>query len=132
MYAAEIAPLEIRAQITALSAGANWIFNFVVAEASPTAFRTIGYKYYFVYGSVSTVLLISVYLFYPETRGRTLEEIDDVFIQSNNLFDAPRIAKNMPFMGDALANTARTFEAKQEAQHVEQVENAADAAQQVA
>jgi sugar porter (SP) family MFS transporter len=117
MYSAEIAPLEVRSQITAVSSASNWIFNFVVAEASPTAFRTIGYKYYFVYGSISTALLISLYLVFPETKGRTLEEIDDIFVQSETLFDTPGIAKSLPFSGDA----TNAFEQKHQAQHIEEV-----------
>ncbi|KAG7747217.1 hypothetical protein KL929_002982 [Ogataea haglerorum] len=121
MYAAEIAPLESRAQITAISTACNWLFNFVVAEASPTAFNNIGYKYYFVYGSVSFVLLVCLILFYPETRDRSLEEIDDIFIQSQTLFDTVRIAKTMPVLGDAEFDPERklSLETKDAVEYVE-------------
>lgn len=48
MYSAEIAPLRVRSQITAISGGFNWLFNFLVAEVTPVAFDSIGWKYYLV------------------------------------------------------------------------------------
>ena len=48
MYSAEIAPLRVRAQTTAMSSGLNWLFNFLVAEVTPVAFDSIGWKYYLV------------------------------------------------------------------------------------
>ncbi|OBA18925.1 uncharacterized protein OGAPODRAFT_81385 [Ogataea polymorpha] len=121
MYAAELAPLESRAQITAISTACNWLFNFLVAEASPTAFNNIGYKYYFVYGSAAFVLLACLILFFPETRDRSLEEIDDIFIQSQTLFDTVRIAKTMPVQGDADYDPERklSLETKDVVEYVE-------------
>ncbi|QGI71293.1 hypothetical protein CEK26_003630 [Fusarium fujikuroi] len=58
MYAAEISPLSIRAQITAISACANWLFNFLVAEVSPHALKNIGYKYYIVNQVLSTYIMV--------------------------------------------------------------------------
>jgi hypothetical protein len=39
----------------------------------------IGWKYYFVFIAVLVVMLITVYLFYPETRGYTLEQVAVLF-----------------------------------------------------
>lgn len=40
--------------------------------------------------------MIVFYLFAPETKGRTLEDIDAVFLASHNALQPPRVAKNMP------------------------------------
>lgn len=37
-----------------------------------------------------------VYFFYPETSGRSLEEIDAIFTESRSIFDAVAVAKRMP------------------------------------
>ncbi|KAL1876057.1 hypothetical protein Plec18167_005318 [Paecilomyces lecythidis] len=103
MYAAEIAPLQTRAKVTAMSAAANWLFNFLIAEVTPVGFDNIGWKYYLIYASISVVGSIIFYFFYPETKGRSLEEIDDIFLQSTGVFDPVRIAGEMPFHTDVLA-----------------------------
>jgi MFS family permease len=97
MYAAEIAPLRVRSKVTAMSAGINWLFNFMIAEVTPVGFNSIGYKYYIIYAVINTFSVFAFYFFYPETKGRTLEEVDQIFIQSKNIFDPVRLARELPF-----------------------------------
>ena len=40
-------------------------------------------------------LVIGVYLFFPETNGRRLEEVDQLFTQSKNIFDTVPVSKHM-------------------------------------
>lgn len=96
LYAAEIAPLQLRAAISAVSTAAVWLFNFLLAEVTPIGFDTIGYKYYIVFAVLNAAIVPTVYFFYPETNGRSLEEIDDIFAQSKTIFDPPRIARQLP------------------------------------
>lgn len=102
MYAAEIAPLRVRAKVTAMSAASNWLFNFLLAEVTPIGFASIGYRYYIVYACISAFACVCFTLFYPETRGRTLEEIDEIFEQSKTIFDPVRIARQLPFQSKEL------------------------------
>lgn len=37
-----------------------------------------------------------VYFFYPETAGRSLEEIDAIFAESKSIFDTVQVARKMP------------------------------------
>lgn len=37
-----------------------------------------------------------VYWFYPETAGRSLEEIDAIFLENKTIFDSVGVAKRMP------------------------------------
>ncbi|KAJ5109804.1 hypothetical protein N7532_002449 [Penicillium argentinense] len=104
MYAAEIAPLRTRAKVTAMSAAANWLFNFLLAEVTPVGFATIHWRYYIVYACISAFACVSFYFFCPETKGRTLEEIDEIFVESNSIFDPVRIAQEMPYQTDILAH----------------------------
>ncbi|KAJ5720546.1 uncharacterized protein N7483_008480 [Penicillium malachiteum] len=96
MYGSEIAPLSIRHIVAATTAISSWLFNFMVAEVTPIARDNIGWKYDIVYAATSAAGCVVIYLFYPETRGRTLEEIDEIFIQSNSIFDPVRVAKKLP------------------------------------
>ncbi|KAK5112166.1 hypothetical protein LTR85_011599 [Meristemomyces frigidus] len=97
LYASEISPLSHRVQMTGLSTGSAWLFNFVVAEATPTAFSTIGYQYYIIYACINLFLTLpSVYFFFPETTGRHLEEVDQIFRDSKNALDPVKVAKQFP------------------------------------
>jgi sugar porter (SP) family MFS transporter len=116
MYAAEVAPLRTRAKVTAMSAAANWLFNFVLAEVSPVGFATISWRYYIVYACISAFACVCFYFFCPETKGRTLEEIDDIFVQSKSIFDTVRVAREMPYQADIMAHiddTEKGIEEKQ-------------------
>ncbi|EXJ86467.1 hypothetical protein A1O3_03418 [Capronia epimyces CBS 606.96] len=102
MYGAEVAPLGIRHKVTAMGAATSWLFNFMVAEVTPVAFTNIQWRYNIVYAATSAAGCLVIYLFYPETRGRTLEEIDEIFLQSKSPFDPVRVARILPVGIDAL------------------------------
>jgi sugar porter (SP) family MFS transporter len=113
LYASEISPLSVRVPITSISTGSAWLFNFLVAEITPVGFATLGYKYYIIYACINFflilpgkcienvingcgLLLAGVYFFFPETNGRHLEEVDQIFLDSKNIFQPVRTARNMP------------------------------------
>ncbi|KAJ5287295.1 hypothetical protein N7478_002981 [Penicillium angulare] len=107
MYGSEIAPLSIRHIVASTTAVSSWLFNFMVAEVTLVAFDNIGWKYNIVYAVTSAAGCVVIYLFYPETRGRSLEEIDEIFLQSKSIFDPVRVAKKLPIGFDVL-NTIET------------------------
>lgn len=117
MYAAEISPLQTRAKVAAMSASANWLFNFLIAEVTPIAFANIAWKYYLVYACISAFACAVFFFFFPETKGRSLEEIDEIFTQSKSIFDTVRISKEMVFHPDVLA----TMDEKEAKEHLENV-----------
>lgn len=82
-YPAEIFPMKVRAKAVSLSTAANWLFNFALAWAVPPGFSSIAYKTYFIFGTFNFAALIHVYFCFPETKGRTLEEIEEVFAQGH-------------------------------------------------
>lgn len=96
LYASEIAMTEFRAQTTGISTATSWLFNFLVAEVTPVGFANIGWKYFLVYCCINAVCVPTVYFFFPETAGRSLEEIDEIFLSSKSIFDPVRVAKELP------------------------------------
>ncbi|CEJ57385.1 hypothetical protein PMG11_06079 [Penicillium brasilianum] len=95
LYAAEMAPLQIRAAVSAVSTSTVWAFNFLLAQVTPVGFSTISNRYYIIFAVINAVIVPSVYFFFPETKGRSLEEIDEIFAKSKSIFDPPRIARAM-------------------------------------
>jgi hypothetical protein len=96
LYASEIAPVHLRAAVCGISTAVSWLFNFLVVEVTPIAFTTIGYKYFVVYAAINASSVPVVYFFYPETAGRSLEEIDEIFAASKSIFDPVKVAKRLP------------------------------------
>jgi hypothetical protein len=47
--------------------------------ATPVAIADIGYHYFILFAAISYCIPFSVYFFYPETMGQSLEQIDAVF-----------------------------------------------------
>jgi hypothetical protein len=72
------------------------IFNFLIAEITPVGFNTIQYRYYIIYAAINAFIIPVVYFCFPETNGRSLEEMDEIFARSKNIFDPPRIARALP------------------------------------
>lgn len=95
LYATEMAPLQIRAAVSAVSTSTVWAFNFLLAQVTPVGFSTIENRYYIIFAVINAAIVPSVYFFFPETKGRSLEEIDEIFAQSKSIFDPPRIARAM-------------------------------------
>jgi hypothetical protein len=66
----------------ALGAATQWLFNFVVAQAVPRMLATVGkggYGTYFIFGSFSFAMFVFVWFFIPETKGISLERMDELF-----------------------------------------------------
>lgn len=93
LYTAEVAPLNLRATVSGLATATNWLFGFLVTQVTPLGFSTIQNRYYIIYAVINFLIIPTVYFCFPETKGRTLQEIDSIFIQSGNIFDPPRIAR---------------------------------------
>ncbi|KXL47473.1 MAG: hypothetical protein FE78DRAFT_38566 [Acidomyces sp. 'richmondensis'] len=95
LYASEISPNTVRVPITSMSTATAWIFNFMVALITPVGFSTIGWRYFIIWAAINYFLILpSVYLFFPETSGRHLEEVDQIFRESKSFFDPVRKARH--------------------------------------
>jgi len=79
VYAAEVWSLETRAIGMALAAVANWLFNFAIGIFIPPAFENITYKTFIIFGVLCFGAAVQAFFTYPETCGKTLEEIEILF-----------------------------------------------------
>lgn len=72
-------PVALRSKVMGLAAASHFIVNVGITEAGPSAFANIGENYYYVFVGCSFFFLIMAYLYFPETRRKTLEEIAEAF-----------------------------------------------------
>ena len=79
-----------------MSSASNWLFNFLVAEITPIAFTNIGWKYYLVFVCTNSLSVVMWYLFAPENRNRSLEDIDGIWLNAKNPINAVKVAKELP------------------------------------
>jgi MFS family permease len=96
LYGAEIAPQELRIHLSAVGTSSHWLFNFVIAEITPIAFASIGYRYYIVYACTGIAVVPMVYFLFPETNGRSLEEMDRVFSDPEHWWKVTSTARLLP------------------------------------
>ena len=70
------------------------MFNFALAWAVPPGLSHIAWKTYFIFGTFNFAAFIHILFCFPETAGRTLEEIEDVFSQGHT-FTAWKIKRDV-------------------------------------
>ncbi|SCU81650.1 LAME_0B08020g1_1 [Lachancea meyersii CBS 8951] len=79
----EIYPLRVRGKSVALCAASNWLFNFAIAYATPYLVdedrANLQSKVFFIWGGCTFLCFLFVYLFVYETKGLTLEQIDELY-----------------------------------------------------
>ncbi|PQE12104.1 Quinate permease protein [Rutstroemia sp. NJR-2017a BVV2] len=76
---AEIFPISIRAKGTSIGASANWMNNFIIAFVVPPMLENITWGTYIWFAVWSALGGFFIYFCVPETKGKTLEEMDQVF-----------------------------------------------------
>lgn len=79
-YSAEAYPLYIRTYGMSLATATTWFFNFVLSVTFPSLLRAFkpqgAFGWYAAWNAIGWWLVL---LFMPETKGKSLEELDAVF-----------------------------------------------------
>lgn len=101
LYPAEISPIRTRAKANAVSTCSNWLFNFTVVMITPVMIEHISWRTYLFFAVMNAVFIPPMIFFYPETAGRSLEEIDLIFAKGycENM-SYVRAAKELPKLSD--------------------------------
>lgn len=81
VYPPEVFPLRIRGKAVALTTSCNWIFNFALSYFVPPAFVNIQWKVYIIFGVFCATMAIHVFFVFPETAGKTLEDVEEMFME---------------------------------------------------
>ncbi|KAL3296071.1 MFS monosaccharide transporter [Colletotrichum asianum] len=75
----EVFPSSLRAKGVAIWTCGSWLWNFIIGLITPPLIKGTGFGTYVFFATFCLGSLIWTYFCVPETNGRTLEEMDEVF-----------------------------------------------------
>ncbi|KAJ5198570.1 uncharacterized protein N7498_007687 [Penicillium cinerascens] len=75
----EVFPLSMRAKGVSIGGSSNWLNNFAVATATSPFISKSAYGTFIFFGCITVIGILYVIFMVPETKGRTLEEMDELF-----------------------------------------------------
>ncbi|QIW96689.1 hypothetical protein AMS68_002207 [Peltaster fructicola] len=76
VYSSEIQPVHTRAPATSFAQAMNWLTNWTVAFITPILLSEATYSIYFLFGGCTVLAVLLSAFAMPETKGRSLEDID--------------------------------------------------------
>ena len=83
LLSAEIVPVRVRSTINAVTHFANGLFAFIVTKTFSDVENLLkSYGAFWFYSSMSVFGILFVILFLPETKGKTIDEIQAIFDKS--------------------------------------------------
>ncbi len=80
----EIFPNKIRGQAVAIAVAAQWAANYFISSTYPAMMEFSGGLTYSFYGIMSLLSAIFIWKFIPETKGRSLEELETMLINKKS------------------------------------------------
>ncbi|KAJ2810514.1 hypothetical protein H4S07_002627 [Coemansia furcata] len=102
----EIFPTRLRAKANSVTTSTNWISNFVVTLTSPILLEIAGWRLFLAFSIIMAANLALIYLFLPETKNLTLEEMDTLFAGSVWAFRSASSARKEENLHSAVTTIA--------------------------
>lgn len=79
----ELFPLKVRARALSMTTATNWLFNFAIAYSTPYLVEeneaNLQAKVFFIWGCFCLVAIVFVWAMIYETKGLTLEQVDELY-----------------------------------------------------
>ncbi|CAK3835040.1 high affinity glucose transporter rgt2 [Lecanosticta acicola] len=98
----EMFPLKVRAKCLSITTATNWLLNWAIAYATPymvnKEYANLGSKVFFIWGSFCWVCIVFVWFMIYETKGLTLEEVDELFGVCRKAWESHKFRPQVSFM----------------------------------
>ena len=99
LYPVEIINFTIRARGMALNSAFIYASAFINIYVIPYGMENLGWKFYILTGvGINSLALITIWIWYVKTKGKSLEELDELFDGARHS-DAPNVLDMMQFRG---------------------------------
>ncbi|KAF3208276.1 High-affinity glucose transporter rgt2 [Orbilia oligospora] len=104
MKTGEIFPLKARAKGLSITTAANWLLNWAIGYATPYMVDSgpgnanLGAKAFFVWGSFCALSFAFVWAFIYETKGFTLEQVDEIYAKVPHAWNSPGFEPTVKFI----------------------------------
>ncbi|KAM0799918.1 general substrate transporter, partial [Usnea florida] len=79
LYPTEINSTQNRISGMSYGVATNWLINFGVVFVTPLGIASLGSRFYAIWTVLNGLMVPIIYLLFPETAGRSLEDIDGMF-----------------------------------------------------
>ncbi|KAG5808691.1 hypothetical protein H9Q74_014380 [Fusarium xylarioides] len=95
----EIFNLGNRSKAMAITTSATWMCNFIIGLVTPDMLANLGWGTYIFFAAFCLLALLFTYFFVPETRGKSLEDMDLVFGDTASHEEKARLMEIASSMG---------------------------------
>lgn len=86
------------------------ICSVLMVFTMPIAIDSLGWKLYMINGAWDVIVLALIWIFWVETKGKTLEELDEVLdgVKHTDVPDLEKIYQGKESVGEEVAEAVRT------------------------
>ena len=97
----EMFPLKVRARCLSMTTATNWLFNFAIAYSTPYLVdekeANLQAKVFFIWGCFCLIAIAFVWAFIYETKGLTLEQVDELYGVVNKAWQSKKFRPKLAF-----------------------------------
>ncbi|KAG8872262.1 hypothetical protein FRB97_007820 [Tulasnella sp. 331] len=79
VYVSDIFPNRTRHYGLAVASASQWLFNFTISKVTPFMETGLGYKLFITFATINILGMATFAYLIPETKGKSLEEMDILF-----------------------------------------------------
>lgn len=101
----ELFPLKARARCLSITTATNWLLNWAIAYSTPYLVdagpgnANLQSKVFFIWGGFCFLAVIFVYTSIYETKGLSLEEVDELYAKVPSAWHSPGFKPSSNFIG---------------------------------
>lgn len=111
----EIFPLKVRAKALSMTTASNWLLNWAIAYSTPYMVdpgpgnANLGSKVFFIWGGFCFICIFFVWAFIYETKGLSLEQVDELYGKVNKAWQSKSFNPSISFqeVADARLDTRK-------------------------